>query len=327
MVFLFYNKWLLRLLVLLCGGSVALVAHRYVSLLSAKLPDGGARDALAIVSFLVAGWLAMVVAEVVDNHYVRVLGCLCVALGGWVSFPWLFQKDGPTLVTLPGGPAAMQQLNLAFWAAMGIAGLMLALLVTRLILDKVNAGRLPGTISASRYDRPLPGAPAAAAASTAGAPSVNGADLGHGVPASSSAQPELPPIPVDLSPLNVSMATAVGADAAAAGFGSASAAAVQRSTAPVSRLQGIGGLYVGQSFALSPGEHTVGRQDAEILLADDSQVSRRHAMISVAPDGIATLTDHGSTNGSFVNEQRVTMMELAPGDTLRFGTSLFKVEA
>ncbi|MCC7478243.1 FHA domain-containing protein [bacterium] len=317
MVFLFYNKWLLRLLVLLCGASVALVASRYFSLLGQKLPEGGARDAMAIIAFLVAGWLAMLVAEVVDSHYVRVLGCLCVGLGGWVSYPWLFIKDGPSLLTLPAGPAAMQQINIFFWAAMGIAGLMLLLLVVRLILDKANAGRLPAAVASMRHDRVLssPGPDASAAL-------VNGSGLGNGVPAPSHLEPELPPIPVDTSPLNVRAGDGdLGAQEAAV------AVQTQRSPAPVSRLLGIGGLYVGQVFSLSAGEHSIGRQDSEILLADDTQVSRRHAMISVGPDGLATLTDSGSTNGSYVNEQRVSSMQLAPGDTLRFGTSLFKVEA
>lgn len=323
MVFLFYNKWLLRVLVLLAGLGVGLTAVRYVGLLAAKLPDTGGRDALAIVSFLIAGWLAMVVAEVVDNHYVRVLGCLCVGLGAWVSYSWIFVKDGPQLITLPQGPAWMQQANLGFWLAVGVAALMLVLLVSRLIIDKLNAGRLPAASALARHDRVLS---TSAASSTSGsvAPAVDGAAISDGSPAPRSSG-DLPPIPIDTSPLNVSAAPDLSAFTTAST--GAAVAAPPRTPAPVSRLTGIGGLYVGTSFSLTPGEHSVGRQDAEILLADDSQVSRRHASISVAADGMATLNDAGSTNGSYLNDARITRAELAPGDVLRFGTSLFKVEA
>lgn len=305
MIFLFYNKWLLRLLVLLSGLGIALCAWRYIALSVEKLPEQGLRDALAIVSFLIAGWLVMLLAEVVDNHYARAFGCLCAMLGGYASYKWIFLVDGPKLRELPDG-GLMGQVGQGFWGAMFAALVMLVLLVTRLILDKANAGRLPQ--AGARASAPL-GAMLGTGASPAQA----------GTPASASPSPSsaLPPIPVDLSPLAVASAPAA----------EAAAALPQRLPAPVSRMEGIGGVYLGSTFALSPGEHTVGRADADILLADDNQVSRRHASISVAGDGIATLTDQGSTNGSFLNDQRVVSVQLAPGDVLRIGTTLFKVEA
>jgi hypothetical protein len=328
MVFLFYNKWLLRLLVLLTGGALGVVAAKYVGLLAQKLPETGARDALSIVAFLIAGWLAMLIAEVLDNHYARVAGCLCVALGGFVAYPWLFRKDGPQLLKVEGGAEGMQLINLGFWAAMAIAGLMLVLLVTRLILDKLNLGRLPAAVSSAQMDKLLAkisttDSGAAAATSAADAAVAAGIEGANATPR----EAELPPIPVDLSPLAVTSLDALS-PANALGSEAAKLAVLPRNPAPVSRLSGIGGMYVGRSFVLSPGENTVGRQDALILLADDSQVSRRHAAITLADDGLATVNDLGSTNGSFLNDTRIdSSIELQPGDVLRFGTSLFKVEA
>jgi hypothetical protein len=326
MVFLFYNKWLLRLLVLLTGGALGLVAFKYTSLLALKLPETGVRDALSIVAFLIAGWLAMLIAEVLDNHYARVLGCLGVGLGAFVAHPWLFRKDGPQLVKVEGGVEGMQLINIAFWAATACAGLMLVLLVTRLILDKLNLGRLPGAISTAQVDRLL-----ATVSQGAAAPATaNEAALAAGIAGAApvSKESDLPPIPVDTSPLAVTTATDALSAASAGAREATPATAEPRHPAPVSKLSGIGGLYVGRVFELVSGENSVGRQDASILLADDSQVSRRHAAITLATDGIATLKDLGSTNGSFINDLRVdSSIQLQPGDVLRFGTSLFKVEA
>jgi FHA domain len=305
MVFLFYNKWLLRLLALLAGAGVGLCAVRYIALSVEKLPEQGLRDALAIVSFLIAGWLVMVLAEVVDNHYMRALGCLCAMFGGYASFKWIFAVDGPKLLELPDGPALMSQVRLGYWGAMVCALVMLSLLVTRLILDKANAGRpayspAQGSLPIGR----MLGGVAPDAGISSAAPTA---------PASRA----LPPIPVDLSPLAVSGHTSAVAQPAL----------VPRVPAPVARLQGIGGVYLGTTFVLAGGENRIGRADAPLLLANDSQVSRAHASISLDAAGLATLSDLGSTNGTFLNNERVSSALLVPGDVIRIGTTLFRVDA
>lgn len=66
---------------------------------------------------------------------------------------------------------------------------------------------------------------------------------------------------------------------------------------------------------------TIGRQAGVGLLIDQSSVSRRHAEISYA-NGQYVLRDPGSTNGTFVNEVRLTPNGahiLKRGDVIRFG--------
>lgn len=72
----------------------------------------------------------------------------------------------------------------------------------------------------------------------------------------------------------------------------------------------------------------MGRDDGlPVSLAGESTVSRRHA--SVRLDGHrATVTDLGSTNGTFVNGNKVTgEVGLEIGDVVQFGSVRFRYEA
>lgn len=76
----------------------------------------------------------------------------------------------------------------------------------------------------------------------------------------------------------------------------------------------------GNTYTLRPGVNTVGRVNADVLLTDPS-VSRSHARI-VAENGTVTVEDVGSTNGTFVNGQKLapnTPMPLADGAEVTFG--------
>jgi len=71
-----------------------------------------------------------------------------------------------------------------------------------------------------------------------------------------------------------------------------------------------------------PGGATVvlGRsRDCEVRLPD-SDTSRRHAKI-VCEDGRFVIHDLASTNGTFVNGDRIEARELAPGDRIRIGAN------
>jgi pSer/pThr/pTyr-binding forkhead associated (FHA) protein len=68
----------------------------------------------------------------------------------------------------------------------------------------------------------------------------------------------------------------------------------------------------------------IGRVDLGVML-DDDEVSRYHAIVQVKPDG-ADITDLGSTNGTFVDGQRLTgRVELRDGAIIRVGQTELRV--
>ncbi len=73
----------------------------------------------------------------------------------------------------------------------------------------------------------------------------------------------------------------------------------------------------GQSIPLS-GRVTLGRAPDNTVPLEDARVSRRHALIEVSGDQVR-LTDLASTNGTFVNQRRVTSADLREGDLVRMG--------
>lgn len=66
----------------------------------------------------------------------------------------------------------------------------------------------------------------------------------------------------------------------------------------------------------------IGRTVDNQIPIDSPDVSRRHARIAVT-DGVFTLTDLNSGNGTFVNGKRVSECALSDGDQLQFGKSTF----
>lgn len=87
----------------------------------------------------------------------------------------------------------------------------------------------------------------------------------------------------------------------------------------------ISGKYQGGEFPLpASSEIVVGRSsDLDMVLVED-MVSRRHAKITVNGDSV-TIQDLGSTNGTFVNGERIERMMLTDGDRVLIGTSIIKL--
>ena len=86
------------------------------------------------------------------------------------------------------------------------------------------------------------------------------------------------------------------------------------------------GNQTGQSAALADGVIMIGRgADCQIIL-DDDYVSTRHARVVSGENGIY-VEDMGSTNGSYVNGQRITAPTLITmSDTVRIGKTILKLE-
>lgn len=68
----------------------------------------------------------------------------------------------------------------------------------------------------------------------------------------------------------------------------------------------------------------IGRMEGLDLVLPEDLVSRRHAEISVTDEGIV-LRDLGSTNGTFVNGQRIREVSLQEGDRVLVGATILSV--
>jgi len=68
----------------------------------------------------------------------------------------------------------------------------------------------------------------------------------------------------------------------------------------------------------------IGRQTDCTLQIPTAAVSRHHCEINVAGETVS-VRDLGSSNGTFVNQRRVSQTELAPGDLLAIGNLVFVV--
>ncbi len=89
---------------------------------------------------------------------------------------------------------------------------------------------------------------------------------------------------------------------------------------PVARLEFIHGPKAGTSVDLREDVTTLGSVDGNTVVLLDPGVSRRHAGIRRDEHGYE-VADLGSTNGIYVNGQRVPKQRLAPGDVVRIGNS------
>lgn len=79
------------------------------------------------------------------------------------------------------------------------------------------------------------------------------------------------------------------------------------------------GPSIGKVFPINKGEMHIGRDISNEIVINDAEVSRKHVRI-VIQAGEVIIEDLGSTNGSFVNEQRVSgPYTLVAGDTLQLG--------
>jgi FHA domain len=73
------------------------------------------------------------------------------------------------------------------------------------------------------------------------------------------------------------------------------------------------------------GSTDVGRGDACAITLDDTYVSQQHARF-FERDGAWFVEDLGSTNGTYLNDERVTQpAEVHPGDVVRLGKTVLEL--
>jgi pSer/pThr/pTyr-binding forkhead associated (FHA) protein len=92
-------------------------------------------------------------------------------------------------------------------------------------------------------------------------------------------------------------------------------------------LRFISGKYQGGEFPVTADKSiVVGRSsDLDMVLVED-MVSRKHARIAMQSDQI-WIEDLGSTNGTFVNGEKIKRARLKEGDRVLIGTSILKLIA
>jgi predicted component of type VI protein secretion system len=86
-----------------------------------------------------------------------------------------------------------------------------------------------------------------------------------------------------------------------------------------------GGKADRKQYTLDPGhDYYIGRhRDAEVKVRDQ-QASRRHCKIRGHSDGTWTVSDQHSSNGTYVNDKRISRRELKDGDVVSIGHARFE---
>ncbi|MFQ5876853.1 MAG: FHA domain-containing protein [Acidobacteriota bacterium] len=81
----------------------------------------------------------------------------------------------------------------------------------------------------------------------------------------------------------------------------------------------LAGKESGRIFIMDRPQVTIGRSDADIVL-DDPEVSRQHVALEVHGPRIV-LRDLGSTNGTFVDDVKISQMEIQNRAEFRIGST------
>ena len=96
---------------------------------------------------------------------------------------------------------------------------------------------------------------------------------------------------------------------------------------PSFALRFISGKYQGGEFPLRMDrEIIVGRSSELDMVLVEDMVSRKHAKLTTTGDQIV-IQDLGSTNGTFVNGEKIKKVRLKEGDRILIGTSIIKLVA
>jgi DNA-binding CsgD family transcriptional regulator len=95
--------------------------------------------------------------------------------------------------------------------------------------------------------------------------------------------------------------------------------APERAPSEVPTLAVIGGGSRGRVIPIAAGRSKIGRASSAFVQLHDDGVSRYHVEITLDGDGMVTVRDLGSTNGTFVNGARIERVMLREGDRIQIG--------
>lgn len=95
---------------------------------------------------------------------------------------------------------------------------------------------------------------------------------------------------------------------------------------PSLALLAEGGAYDGRSFSLTATEDALGRHPENRIVLEDASISRRHAKLRRCGPLMLEVEDLGSSNGTYLNGEKLTRGMAKPGDQLRFGDLCFRLQ-
>jgi len=78
---------------------------------------------------------------------------------------------------------------------------------------------------------------------------------------------------------------------------------------------------VGRMYKLERPETVLGRSQEATLQVEDEGISRRHCKVAQTESGAFQMVDLGSTNGTYVNGIRVSLISLNDGDKIQIGSN------
>jgi pSer/pThr/pTyr-binding forkhead associated (FHA) protein len=94
-----------------------------------------------------------------------------------------------------------------------------------------------------------------------------------------------------------------------------------RAALPKYVLRGVSGAAFGKTYPIASAQIIGRHHECDIAIASE-EISRRHAQVKPTPDGVL-VEDLGSSNGTYINGQRVQSGMLKNGDELRLDAIRF----
>ena len=93
----------------------------------------------------------------------------------------------------------------------------------------------------------------------------------------------------------------------------------------MAKLQVLSGSLAGQTYELKVGNTTVGRVEDNAFPLPEPSVSSHHCEIHLVENDVI-VKDLNSTNGSFINGEKITESLLKPGQILRLGQVELRID-